>query len=238
MATLYAGTSGFAYPSWRPDFYPEKMPPAKFLAHYATRLNVVESNFTFRRLASEKVLDGWMNATPESFQFAVKAHMRITHIHRLRDAGEATRAFFNSLNPLLAARRLGPVLFQIPPNLKRQDDLLAGFLTELPSGVRHVLEVRHESWFHPAVLAMLRDRNVALCRAESDNLSAPDVVTADFVYFRFRKSDYSPEQRAELAVQAKDHLAAGRDVFAIFKHEDDPAGAQYAVDLLQSAGRP
>lgn len=238
MATLYAGTSGFAYPSWRPDFYPEKMPPAKFLAHYATRLNAVESNFTFRRLASEKVLDGWLQATPESFRFAVKAHMRITHIHRLRDAGEATRAFFNSLNPLLAARRLGPVLFQIPPNLKRQDDLLAGFLTELPPGVRHVLEVRHESWFHPDVLAMLRDRNVALCRAESDNLSAPDVVTADFVYFRFRKSDYSPEQRAELAVQAKEHLAAGRDVFAIFKHEDDPAGAQYAVELLQSAGRP
>ena len=232
MATLYAGTSGFAYPSWRPDFYPEKLPAAKFLAHYATRLNVVEINFTFRRLASEKVVDGWMSVTPASFLFAVKAHMRITHIHRLRGAGEAVQAFFRSVNPLAAAGRLGPVLFQLPPNLKRQDDLLAGFLAGLPRNFRHALEVRHESWFDPAVLAMLGDHNVALCRAETDNLSAPAVVTADFVYFRFRKSEYPAEQRAQLAVQVKEHLAAGRDVFAIFKHEDDPAGAQYALELL------
>lgn len=236
MATLYAGTSGFAYPSWRPDFYPEKLPAGKFLSHYATRLNVVEINFTFRRLASEKVVDGWMAATPASFLIAVKAHMRITHIHRLRNAGEALQAFFRSVNPLAATARLGPVLFQLPPNLKRDDGLLAGFLADLPRNFRHVLEVRHESWFDPAVLAALSEQNVALCRAETDRLTAPAVVTADFVYFRFRKAEYPAEERARLAEHVREHLAAGRDVFAIFKHEDDPAGAQYALELLRAAG--
>ncbi len=232
MAKLYAGTSGFAYPSWKPLFYPEKLPAARFLEYYATKLNTVESNYTFRRHITEKVLDGWMKVTPEEFRFTVKAHQYITHILRLKDAGEAVSRFLNTLNPLAAAGRLGPVLFQIPPNLKRQDDLLRDFVRHIPPVVRAVLEVRHESWFDPAALAILRDHNIALCRAETDNLSAPDVLTAGFVYFRLRKSEYPPDVRAQLAVQVKEHLAAGRDVFAIFKHEDDPAGAQYALELL------
>jgi uncharacterized protein YecE (DUF72 family) len=234
MAKLYAGTSGFAYPSWKPVFYPEKLPSSRFLEHYATRLNTVESNYTFRRLISEKTLDSWMKVTPDHFRFAVKAHMRITHILRLKESGEAVSRFLNTLNPLAAAGRLGPVLFQLPPNLKRQDDLLLNFVSTLPPVVRSVLEVRHESWFDPAVLAILRDHNVALCRAETDNLCAPDVLTADFVYFRLRKSEYPPDIRAQLAEQVKAHLEAGREVFAVFKHEDDPAGAQYAVELLDA----
>lgn len=232
MAKLYAGTSGFAYPSWKPLFYPEKLPSAKFLEYYATRLNAVESNYTFRRLISEKVLDNWMQVTPPGFLFAVKAHMRITHLLRLKDSGEAVARFLNTLNPLAAAGRLGPVLFQLPPNLKRNDALLLDFVRTLPRLIRGVLEVRHESWFDPAALAILHDHNVALCRAETDNLSAPDVLTADFVYFRLRKSEYPPDVRAALAEQVRAHLAAGRDVFAIFKHEDDPAGTQYAEELL------
>ncbi|MEO8658038.1 MAG: DUF72 domain-containing protein [Bryobacteraceae bacterium] len=236
MASIYTGTSGFAYASWRPAFYPDKLPASRFLEHYATRLNAVESNYTFRRLVSEKVLDGWMKVSPAGFLFAVKAHQRITHIKRLKDPQEFLPAFLNTLNPLRAAGRLGPVLFQIPPNLKRDDELLATFLGELPQGLRCVLEVRHASWFEEPVMDLLRRFNVALCRAESEKLVAPDVPTADFVYFRLRKADYSPAERVELAAQAKEHLAAGRDVFAIFKHEDDPAGALYAEELRVACG--
>lgn len=237
MAALFAGTSGFAYPSWKPDFYPKDLPAARFLSYYATRLNAVECNYSFRRLLSEKVVDGWLAATPEGFQFAVKAHMRITHILRLRGVEEATKVFLNTLSPLRAAGRLGPILFQLPPNLKCSRELLAAFLGELPKGPRYVMEFRHESWFDAAVLKLLESENVALCRAETDDMSAPDVLTADFVYFRLRKSEYTPEQRASLAEQSRGFLAGGRDVFAMFKHEDDPAGAAYAVELLDSGGQ-
>ena len=115
MSLLYAGTSGFAYPSWKPDFYPQKLAAKDFLKHYATRLNSVEINYTFRQLPRASTLENWVSATPEGFLFACKAHMRITHLLRLRES-EFTELFFRAIDPLRATRRLGPVLFQLPPN--------------------------------------------------------------------------------------------------------------------------
>src|SRR5271169_1490832 len=132
MATLYAGTSGFAYPAWKPGFYPAKIPAKQFLNHYAQRLNCVEINYTFRRLPSASTLEKWVGATPSGFVFAVKANMRITHILKLKGAGEATQLFFRMIDPLRTSRRLGPVLFQLGPTFKRDDVLLGDYLEILP----------------------------------------------------------------------------------------------------------
>src|SRR6185503_605975 len=128
MATLYAGTSGFAYPAWKPGFYPAKLPANQFLKHYAERLNCVEVNYTFRRLPSASTLTNWVNATGPGFVFAVKANMRITHIQRLKNAEQATEIFFNAIDPLRTSRRLGPVLFQLPPAMKCDAGLLKSYV--------------------------------------------------------------------------------------------------------------
>src|SRR3954464_2922031 len=140
MATLFAGTSGFAYPAWKPGFYPAKLPSKQFLRHYATRLNCVEINYAFRRLPSASTLAAWVEAAPAGFVFAVKANMRITHILRLKNAGEATELFFQKIDPLRSSRRLGPVLFQLPPAMKCDAALLSSYLELLPEGLRYAFE--------------------------------------------------------------------------------------------------
>ena len=232
MAHLYTGTSGFAYPSWKPDFYPAKLPPAKFLEHYATRLNCVEVNYTFRRLPSRAVLENWVNSTPAHFVFALKAPMRITHILKLKDAAEATELFLRVIDPLRSARRIGPVLYQLPPTLKCDLDCLRNYLALLPRDFRFAFEFRHASWHAEPVYDLLRQHNVSLCVAESDKLETPEVVTADFVYYRLRKAEYTPQQRDEIEVRARAVLAANLDLYLFFKHEDEPQGALYAEDLL------
>src|SRR5262249_47593699 len=164
---LYAGTSGFAYPAWKPGFYPAKLPQAKFLEHYASRLNCVEINYTFRRMPSASTLESWVNATPRGFVFAVKAHQRITHIQRLKNAAESTGIFFKAIDPLRTARRLGPVLFQLPPNMKVDTNCLASFLQLLPNDMRHAFEFRHPSWLCEETYDLLRTHNISLCVAES-----------------------------------------------------------------------
>src|ERR1700724_2332003 len=137
MAQLFAGTSGFAYPGWKPRFYPEKLPAKKFLEYYSTRLNAVEINYTFRRLPAVSTLTDWVEATQPGFLFAPKAHMRITHILKLKDAAEFTSLFLKSIDPLRSARRLGPILFQLPPTLPSDLALLVKFLSELPRDLRY-----------------------------------------------------------------------------------------------------
>lgn len=232
MAHLYTGTSGFAYPSWKPEFYPAKLPAAKFLEHYGTRLNCVEVNYTFRRLPSRTVLENWVNCTPAHFVFALKAPMRITHLLKLKDAAEATEVFLRAIDPLRSARRLGPVLFQLPPTLKADVELLRDYLALLPRDLRFAFEFRHASWLAEPVYRLLREHNVSLCLAESEKLETPEVVTADFVYYRLRKTEYSPEQRDEIAERVRAMLDANLDLYLFFKHEDEPQGALYAEDLL------
>jgi len=231
MGHLYAGTSGFAYPSWKPVFYPAKLPAKNFLKHYATRLNAVEINYTFRQLPKAATLENWVSATPDGFSFALKAHMRITHLLRLKES-EFTELFFRAIDPLRSARRLGPVLFQLPPNFKADLATLAAFLEKLPRDIRCAFEFRNSTWLTDDVYRLLEQHGVALCLAESEKFEVPKVITASFVYVRLRKEDYSPLERAEIGGHAR-HLAQDRDVYVFFKHEDTPAGAQYAQELLR-----
>jgi uncharacterized protein YecE (DUF72 family) len=235
MAQLYAGTSGFAYPQWKPQFYPQKLPQKKFLEHYATRLNAVEINYTFRRTPSASTLDGWSKATPESFSFSIKAHQRITHIARLKEAREPAEYFLRSIEPLRESNRLGVVLFQLPPYLRGDVALLADFLAVLPEGLRYAFEFRHASWQSDSVYSVLEKHNVCYCLAESETLEPPDVITADFVYFRLRKPEYTAGDREAIWARTSDLLARGKSVFLFFKHEDTPDGALYAEEMLQKA---
>ncbi len=237
MAQLFAGTSGFAYPGWKPGFYPEKLPAKKFLEHYARRLNAVEINYTFRRLAALSTLTAWVEATQPGFLFAPKANMRITHIQKLKDAAASTALFLKSIDPLRSARRLGPILFQLPPTLKHDLPLLAEFLSQLPNDLRYTFEFRHVSWLVEATYKLLADHNIALCAAESEKLETPEVATADFIYYRLRKPEYSAEDRRQIAASEQGMLAAGKDVFLFFKHEDTPDGAIHAEEILSGSSR-
>ena len=232
MGTLYAGTSGFAYPAWKPAFYPAKLPAKQFLGHYASRLNSVEINYTFRRLPAAATLEAWVSQTPAEFRFAVKANQRITHILRLKNAEQATEVFLRAIDPLRTSRRLGPVLFQLPPHIKCDAGLLREYLALLPAGIRYAFEFRHPSWLVEEVYAELKSRNVALCVAESEKLEVPEVITADFVYYRLRKPEYTEHDIDGFAARALDLLAKERDLYLMFKHEETPEGALHAESLL------
>jgi uncharacterized protein YecE (DUF72 family) len=233
MAQLHAGTSGWAYPSWKPEFYPAKLAQAKFLSHYATQLNAVEVNFTFRQLLKETTAQKWIAETPATFRFSVKAHQVITHIKRLKKTEDFVPRFLSTIQPIAQAGKLGPLLFQLPPNMKADTILLEEFLANLPRGVPAAFEFRHDSWLEDSIFDLLKKHNRALCVAESEERTTPDVVTADFCYYRYRKPSYTAEERRSMINRIHEHLAAGRNVFAYFKHEETPEGAISAVELLQ-----
>ena len=236
MAQLFAGTSGWAYPSWKPDFYPEKLAQKKFLSYYTTRLNTVEVNFTFRQLVKETTIQNWLQDSPPHFRFGVKAHQVITHIKRLKATEEFVPRFLATIEPLAAAGKLGPILFQLPPNLKADAALLKDFLDVLPRSVPAAFEFRNESWFSDATWDLLKSANVSLCVAETETRTTPDVVTGKFAYYRFRKPTYTGEERRSMVERMRQHLAENRDAYAYFKHEETPEGALYAVDLLGEVG--
>ena len=233
MAQLFAGTSGWAYPSWKPAFYPEKLAQKKFLSHYSTQLNTVEVNFTFRQLVKETTIHNWMQDTPADFRFGIKAHQVITHIKRLKGTEDFVPRFLATIEPLAAAGKLGPVLFQLPPNLKMDSTLLKDFLAILPRTVPAAFEFRHASWFSDETWDLLKAKNVALCVAETETMTTPDVVTADFAYYRYRKPTYTGEERHSMIDRLGQHLAEGRNAFAYFKHDETPDGALYAVEVLR-----
>jgi uncharacterized protein YecE (DUF72 family) len=236
---IHAGTSGWAYPLWKPAFYPAGLPAKRFLEHYATHLNSVEVNYTFRAFPSATALSGWLAATPAGFQFSFKAPQRITHFSRLRECHEAVGRFVDVLDPMRAAEKLGPLLFQLPPNFKADPVLLADFLSAPalagPASPMVAFEFRHESWFSEETYAVLRLHNAALCIAESDDLQTPDVQCArTYSCYRLRCSGgYSEHQIAAFAEKFS-ALAADRDVYVYFKHEDEPSGALNAVAFLKA----
>ncbi|HEY1678413.1 MAG TPA: DUF72 domain-containing protein [Candidatus Sulfotelmatobacter sp.] len=236
MAQLFVGTSGWAYPSWKPDFYPQKLAQKKFLGHYATQLNTVEVNFTFRQLVKETTIQKWMQETPPHFLFGIKAHQVITHIKRLKTTEEFLPRFLATIEPLAAAGKLGPVLFQLPPNLKMDAALLQDFLAILPRTVPSAFEFRHESWFSDSTWELLKSAGAGLCVAETEERTTPDIVTGSFAYYRYRKPEYTGEERRAMVDRIREHLAEGRNVFAYFKHEETPQGALYAVEVLREAG--
>jgi uncharacterized protein YecE (DUF72 family) len=234
MARLFAGTSGFAYTTWKPGFYPADVPSKKFLEYYATRLNAVEINYTFHRTPAPATVQSWVDSATPGFVFAVKAPMRITHIQRLKDAGSSTEFFLRAIDPLRVTKRLGPVLFQLPPNLKCDIALLEAYLPHLPEDLRYAFEFRHPSWLADPVYRLLESRNISLCVAESEKLEVPEVITANFVYYRLRKPDYTAEDIAGITARARELLAAGKDLYLMFKHEETPEGALHAERVLRS----
>src|SRR5580692_4998781 len=198
MSQIFAGTSGWAYPQWKPDFYPAKLAQKKFLNYYATQLNTVEVNFTFRQLVKETTIQNWLRETPEQFRFAVKAHQVITHIKRLKATEDFVPRFLATIEPLAATGKLGPVLFQLPPNLKADVALLQDFLAILPRTLPAAFEFRHASWFADSTWDLLKANQVALCVAETETLTTPEIATAGFVYYRFRKPSYTGEERQSM----------------------------------------
>jgi uncharacterized protein YecE (DUF72 family) len=243
--SIFAGTSGWAYPTWKPGFYPEKLPARKFLEHYATRLNSVEVNYTFRSLPSEAQLQGWLDATPTDFRFSFKAPQTITHRRRLRNCAELLAAFLAALSPVIKAKKDGALLFQFPPNFRAQAvgkdkqtnfDALTAFLAESrpllrASKWRMAMEFRDPSWFHAQTYAVLRKAKVALCMAESDDLTTPEISTANFSYTRMRASQYT-ESRLSAAARRFQVQSAKGLAFVYLKHEEAPDGPLRAEKLL------
>jgi uncharacterized protein YecE (DUF72 family) len=236
-ARIFAGTSGWAYPTWKPDFYPAGTPAKRFLEFYSSQLTSVEVNYTFRALPTANMIEGWLAATREYFRFSFKAPQRITHFKRLSDCSSDVAQFVSTLEPVRQAGKLGLLLFQLPPNFKADSQRLADFLAApalRTSGATPIaFEFRHESWFTEEIYSILRAHNAALCIAESDELATPEVHTSSsYASFRLRRTGaYSPEEIDAFARRFT-VLAQERDVYIYFKHEDEPSGALNAVSFL------
>ncbi|MGH7589441.1 MAG: DUF72 domain-containing protein [Gemmatimonadota bacterium] len=229
---LWVGTSGFAYKEWKGVFYPEDLSDKEMLPHYASRLPAVEINNTFYRMPTEKLLLGWAAQVPERFRFSIKASRRITHQKKLAGAAEETEYLLRTVSVL--ADRMGPVLFQLPPYLRKDDGLLASFLDLLPPTVPAAFEFRHASWLDDATLDRLAARGVALCVAETEEgLDAPRLGTAGWGYLRLRRTDYSEE---DLAGWVERVASQGwSDAYVFFKHEDEAEGPRFAERFLELA---
>lgn len=224
------GTSGYNYPEWKGSFYPEKMPSAKMLPYYAERFATVEINNTFYRLPKEGVLQAWAAQVPEPFTFAIKASQRITHHARLKPEG-ASAVEFLLKNTSALAGRLGPILFQLPPNLKKDFDRLRTFLDTLPADRRYTIEFRHESWFDEDVFAALRARDIPMCIVEQPEFASPVVSTASWGYVRLHRFDYDDAMMAEWAKR----LAAQpwSETYVYFKHDEGIGSGPPAVDAFR-----
>lgn len=231
QSAIYIGCSGWAYPSWKPDFYPAKTPAKNLLEYYATQLNFVEVNYTFRSLPSAQIIAGWLAAVGEDFRFTFKAPQRITHIQRLKNCADALVAFSQAIQPVIDAGRVGAVLFQLPPNFKINAERLALFLDDAkPIKLPLAFEFRHESWFSEEIYSVLRQHQACLCLAESDELVTPQMFTAPFSCYRLRKSEYSAADLERIREQLTERARTG-DVYACFKHEEEPTGALRAVAM-------
>ena len=229
---LFVGTSGYSYKPWKGKFYPEDLPAGDWLSYYAARFSTVEINNTFYRVPKPEVLEGWAKQVPGEFRFGLKATRRITHIKRLKNVEEETAFFLRAASAL--GDRLGVVLFQLPPNLKKDMDRLKTFLDLLPSGGRHALEFREPSWFDDEVLEELRSRDCALVASDTHELPLENLVsTAPFGYLRLRRAEYGD---ADLKAWNERIRRQNWDrAWVFFKHEDEGLGPKFALRLLELA---
>jgi uncharacterized protein YecE (DUF72 family) len=229
---IWVGTSGYNYPEWRGSFYPEKFPTAKMLPYYAERFSTVEVNYTFYRTPNAKTIANWVAETPDGFAFTLKASRKITHDARLKNVGENLGYFLDTARGL--GSKLGPILFQLPPSFRKSPDHVArlkGVLALLSEGVRPVFEFRHESWFDDEVYALLRERNAALCIADNESGTTPEVPTANFGYFRLRDEGYHTTDLRKWAETVKRLGAGWRETFVYFKHEESGIGPALAKEF-------
>ncbi len=227
---LLAGTSGFSYPEWRGTFYPPSLGDEHMLHYYAERLPTVEINNTFYRMPRAELLERWRGEVPDAFLFGVKAPRRITHIARLKDCAEEVAYLYRVLG--VFGPRLGPTLFQLPPFLQKDVELLRQFLSTLPQGTRAALEFRHTSWFDDEVYAELRAANAALVGGDADEGPPPPLVaTADWGYLRLRSPAYDAAGIAAWSERLR--AQPWQDAYVYFKHER--LGPAYAEHLLDPA---
>lgn len=229
---LLVGTSGFSYKEWKGSFYPEDLPAKSMLSFYSERLPAVEINNTFYRMPQQSLLESWRSQVGDSFRFSLKAPQRITHFKRLKDAGEETKYFLETTTVL--SESLGVILFQLPPNMKKDLSRLENFLQSLPASARAAFEFRHPTWFDDEVLAVLKENNRALCISDTDELPATQIdATADWGYLRLRRVAYSEPDLGQWLERLKDQ--PWRQAFVFFKHEDEGTGPKLAAQFLALA---
>ncbi len=242
---VFVGTSGWAYPTWKPGFYPAGLPGKSFLPYFSSQLNSVEVNYTFRTLPSIRTLESWLADTPAGFRFSFKAPQRITHFSRLRDTEADLRQFLGALEPVRQAGKLGLVLFQLPPNFQADPGRLHDFLQtpalHSPGAPPVSFEFRHPTWFADPIAKLLHDHGAAYCIAESDDLSTPELHTAPHhTAFRLRRSGGYSEAELETLAEKFSELRRtdpDREIYVYLKHEDEPTGPQNAVSLLARLNR-
>lgn len=227
----WIGTSGFQYAEWKGKFYPEDLSAAKMLAFYSERFSTTEVNYTFHRIPSAKTIENWKAQTPAHFRFTLKAPQKVTHYARLRDCSDTIR-YFHDVTSALGEKR-GAVLFQLPPNFKKDLVLLAEFINGLPSGMHAAFEFRHESWFADEVYETLKAGNAALCIADMEEISTPPVATASFGYFRLRREDYSSADVKRWAEIVREKGAGWGDAYIYFKHEEAGIGPRLAGEMKE-----
>lgn len=225
---LFVGTSGWAYPEWKGSFYPEKISQKLMLSYYAERLSTVEINYTFRQLPKQTVVESWVSQVPEGFKFVLKARQVITHFKRLKDAAQETVDFLRVASYL--GDHQGPVLFQLPPNMKKDVERLDAFLKQVDAP--SAFEFRHESWHDEEVFECLRAHKVALCVADAEELPHVDLIsTANWGFLRLRRVEYTDKQLKEWIKQIKDQ--SWDHCYIFFKHEDEATGPKLATKFLE-----
>ncbi len=230
--TLYVGTSGYSYKEWKGSFYPGKIPAKEMLRYYAERLSTVEINATFYRMPQPSMLENWKEQVPPTFRFSLKASQRITHFKRLKETDEETKYFLETAAVL--GDQLGVVLFQMPPNMKKDLPRLETFLTQLPLTTPVAFEFRHPTWFDDDVLDLLRSQNRPLVVSDTDDLPTTHIdKTADWGYLRLRRVNYSEENLVEWAARIGDQN--WKEIFLFFKHEDAGTGPRLAAQFLKLA---
>jgi uncharacterized protein YecE (DUF72 family) len=231
---IWIGTSGYNYPEWKGNFYPASLPASKMLAYYAERFPTVEINYTFYRLPTEKLVQGWAARTPSPYKLTLKAPRRITHDRKLRDTGDLVHAFCQAASAL--GPKLGVLLFQLAPTFKIDLAVFDAFLAELPKGARAAFEFRNASWLVDDVYERLRTRNLALCIADSDTRSTPMIATASYGYFRLRDEGYQAADLDKWADAVREHQSQWEDTFVYFKHEEEGKGPEFARQLMDRLG--
>lgn len=226
----WVGTSGFQYSEWKGTFYPEDLPAAQMLSYYAERFSTTEINYTFHRIPAPKTIENWCKLTPPSFRFGLKASQKITHFAKLRNCQDTVDYFYEVACGL--GDRLGPVLFQLPPQLKKDAELLARFTESLPASMRAAFEFRDSSWFDDEVFEILRKRNCSLCIADTEKLATPAVATADWGYLRLRREDYQSADVERWTGAIDEKADTWSEVFIYFKHEESGIGPKLAAQML------
>lgn len=231
----YIGCSGWHYEHWRGLYYPEKLPKSKWLSFYARQFNTVELNNSFYKLPSEKAFTSWLESTPDNFVFSVKVSRFITHIKRLKNLGSAVENFLSRAD--LLGDKLGPLLYQLPPNMKRNDELLQNFLSSLPQKYQHVVEFRHESWIDEAVFDILRRYNTGLCVFDMPGFGCPLIATSNFAYIRFHGSEslyfscYSEEELSQWAKRIAQLSETIKDSYIYFNNDAEAFAVKNAIIL-------